>query len=144
MSELRKDQILLERIKQHLPRLEKVLEDVSSWYIYEDAVYRFYHHSFKTYYVQEATKQIVEVLQSLMPDAPLNEWFLTLVREGTGKEFQLEHNKRWLQEVRPMLEAFFHAKYFLEMVVKFGRKLDAAPNVLDVGWAAVLCLYNMR
>jgi hypothetical protein len=79
-----------------------------------------------------------------MPDAPLNEWFLTLVREGTGKEFQLEHNKRWLQEVRPMLEAFFHAKYFLEMVVKFGRKLDAAPNVLDVGWAAVLCLYNMR
>ena len=49
-----------------------------------------------------------------------------------------------LAVTRPILEAFFHARYFLEMVCKYGRKLKAPPQVLPSGWAAVLYLYQLR
>ena len=61
-----------------------------------------------------------------------------------GIEFKLEHNRKWKKTCRPMIEAFFHAKYFLEMAVKYGKKYDEAPNVMDSGWAALLELYNIR
>ncbi len=32
----------------------------------------------------------------------------------------------------------------LEMAVKYGRKLEKAPELLPSGWAALLCLYNLR
>ena len=38
----------------------------------------------------------------------------------------------------------FHAKFFLEMVVKYGKEIDEPPEVLPSGWAAVLCLYDLR
>ena len=56
----------------------------------------------------------------------------------------MAHNKRWLEETRPILEAFFHARMMLEFVVRYGRELEDAPQVLPSGWAAVLCLYNLR
>ena len=37
-----------------------------------------------------------------------------------------------------------HAKYFLEMMVRYAKELDTAPSVLPTGWAAILCLYNQR
>jgi hypothetical protein len=43
-----------------------------------------------------------------------------------------------------MLEAFFHARYFLEMAVKYGRELELPPTLLPSGWAALLYLYNLR
>jgi hypothetical protein len=43
-----------------------------------------------------------------------------------------------------MVEAFFHARFMLEMAVKFGRSLDAAPERLPSGWAALLYLYGLR
>jgi hypothetical protein len=42
-----------------------------------------------------------------------------------------------------MIEAFFHALYFLEMMVKYGRILASPPRVLPSGWAAVLTLYGL-
>ena len=43
-----------------------------------------------------------------------------------------------------MLEAFFHAHYFLQLICKYGRELKAPPCPLPNGWAAVLYLYSMR
>jgi hypothetical protein len=43
-----------------------------------------------------------------------------------------------------MLEAFFHAHYFLDMILKYGRVLASPPRVLPSGWAAVLTLYGLR
>jgi len=40
-------------------------------------------------------------------------------------------------------EAFFHAKFFLEMTVKYEKELEALPTTLPSGWAALLCLYNL-
>jgi hypothetical protein len=45
---------------------------------------------------------------------------------------------------RPMLEAFAHARQFLETIVRYGRQLDEPPLYLPSGWAAVSYLYNLR
>jgi hypothetical protein len=135
---------LLRRIKEDLPALEALLEQASSHWGYEDPVYRFYHQSFKVYYLQSTTESIRKALAALSPDGRLNRWFEEIMGAGTGKEFTPEANARWTAETRPILEAFFHARYFLEMVCKYGRELDRAPRALPSGWAAVLYLYNMR
>ena len=41
-------------------------------------------------------------------------------------------------------EAFFHAKTFLGLAVRYAKALDHAPRLLPSGWAAVLYLYNAR
>jgi hypothetical protein len=107
-------------------------------------VYRFYHQSFKVYALQRTTIEIVARLQALAPDRPLNEWFMRIVREGTGKAFSPSDNADWLAVTRPILEAFFHARYFLEMVCKYGKELRSPPEVLPSGWAAALHLYDLR
>lgn len=135
---------LLENIRAHRSSLEKLLEACSDHWGYEDPIYRFYHQSWKVYGLQEQTAKIVEQLQGLRPTAPLNEWFLQIVKEGTGKKFTLEDNRKWLVVTRPILEAFFHARYFLEMAVRYGKELKFAPRLLPSGWAALLYLYDLR
>lgn len=70
--------------------------------------------------------------------------FLSIIRDGTGKSFTAETNSRWLAETRPIVEAFFHARYFLEMAIRYGKELDEPPSTLPSGWAAMLYLYNLR
>lgn len=135
---------LLSNLKASLPALEKLLEEHSGHWGYEDPVYRFYHQSFKAYGLQRATTTIVEALRALAPGRMLNEWFLTIVEEGTGKTFELEHNQRWIEVTRPIVEAFFHARYFLEMAVRYAKQLESPPRMLPSGWAAVLYLYDLR
>jgi hypothetical protein len=44
---------------------------------------------------------------------------------------------------RPILEAFFHARYFLEMAVRYAD-LSAPPQTLPSGYAALLSLFGLR
>jgi hypothetical protein len=135
---------LFENLRREVFELETLLDECSGDWGYDDPVYRFYHHSFKVYSLQNRTLTIAAKLASLLPDVPLNEWFMTIVQDGTGKEFSREHNQNWLANTRPIVEAFFHARYFLEMAVKFGRSLKFPPRFLPSGWAALLYLYNLR
>lgn len=135
---------LFKNLKANLPQLKELLDAVDVGRSYEDYVYRFYHQSFKVYWLQQSTTKIVDALKALAPDAPLNEWFMQIVAEGMGKRFEDEHNKRWLVETRPIVEAFFHARYFLDMAVKYGQKLKRPPQLLPSGWAALLYLYDLR
>ncbi len=135
---------LLANIKAGLPELEALLSRASSHWEYEDYVYRFYHQSFKVFGVQSMTSTIVAALRALLPDAEMNGDFLTIVAEGTGHRFSTEMNAKWAATTRPLLEAFFHARFMLEMVVKYGRALDTPPQMLPSGWAAVLYLYGLR
>jgi Uma2 family endonuclease len=137
-------QALFAQLKAALPELEKLLHECSAEWGYEDPVYRFYHQSFKVYALGRMTKRIVSALQALAPEQQLNDWFLRLVSEGTDKTFDPEHNRRWLEVTRPIIEAFFHARYFLEMAVTYGQKLKAPPRMLPSGWAALLYLYRLR
>ena len=135
---------LLTAIKARLPELESLLEKAGSHWVYEDYVYRFYHQSFKVFGVQSMTSAIVTALQSLLPDVEMNSRFLAIVTEGTGKTFTYEMNAKWDVTTRPLLEAFFHARFMLEMCVKYGRELEEPPEILPSGWAAVLYLYGLR
>ena len=137
-------QELFANLKGALPDLKALLEKCSSHWGYEDPVYRFYHHSFKVYRLQETTAEIVKALQALAPGRELNDAFMQIVREGTGKAFALEHNTVWMETTRPLLEAFFHARFFLEMAVRYGEGLESPPNLLPSGWAALLYLYDLR
>lgn len=135
---------LLTQLKLRLPELESLLEKSDSHWHGEDGFYRFYHQSFKVYRLQEDTEFIVAALCDLLPGRNLNEAFLRIVGEGTGKTFKMEHNERWLEETRPILEAFFHARTMLHLAVDYAKKLDRPPQVLPSGWAAVLSLYGLR
>jgi hypothetical protein len=131
---------LLQSIKDNLPALEALLKATDDR---EDVVYRFYHQSFKVYYAQECTAKIVATLQKLAPHLALNDWFMEIVRAGTGRKFTDDDNDHWLAVTRPMVEAFTHARFFLEMACKYGRELDSPPQMLPEGWAALLYLYNV-
>ncbi len=135
---------LLASIKQQLPKLEALLGQVESHWQIEDGFYRFYYQSFKVYSLQQTTQEICRALQGLLSDRPMNQWFCKIMADGTGHEFEMEHNRDWLHHTRPILEAFFHAHYFLKMGVKYGRELQSAPNQLPSGWAALLCLFDLR
>lgn len=137
-------QTLLDQIKAQLPQLEELLESVVNCRHTEDRFYRFYHYSLKVYSLQETTETIVKALQNLMPGDELNDDFMRIIREGTGKTFELAHNDRWHEETRPILEAYFHAKTMLELAIKSGKSLETSTNLLPSGWAAVLYLYNLR
>ena len=140
-----KNVALLQSIKAALPQLEELLREVNDHWTYEDGIYRFYHQSFKVFYLQATTLRVVSALQAIAPDVELNPWFLEVVKQGTGREFDPRNtNAHWTEETRPILEAFFHARFLLEMVCKYGRELEAAPLRLPSGWAAVLYLYRMR
>lgn len=135
---------LLESIKSNIKHLEKLLKDSSGHWSYEDLVYRFYHGSFKVYGIQETTRHIIHWFNRVGRGRKLNEQFLDIVKDGTGKRFEMAHNQDWDDHTRPMVEAFFHAKYFLEMMVKYGNELKEDVHILPSGWASVLYLYNMR
>ena len=131
-------------LKAALPELEALVKECNSDWVYDDCVYRFYHQSFKVYLLQEITLRIVERVRALAPDREFNEWFAQIMADGTAKKFAIEDNEKWLRVTRPILEAFFHARFFLEMAVKYGRELQYPPRVMPSGWAALLYLYNLR
>jgi hypothetical protein len=143
---VRHEATILKKIKERLPELEAMLESVSGPWGYEDPVYRFYHQSFKVYGVQKQTRKIADLLRSLAPEGCVpRQFFEEIMAAGAaGKEFERSHNREWTKQTRPMLEAFFHARYFLEMAVKYGKELDELPPFLPPGWAALCALYGLR
>ena len=148
-----KHQVLLDNIKENMPELEKMLGKVSGL-SYEDRMYRFYHYSLKVYWFQELTNDMLKILKKISPYTeekdgmtwlePFCNFFNEIINEGTGWEHKLSHNQKWGMVTRPIVEAFLHSKYFIEMAVKYGNKLDEAPKMLPSGWAALLELYKIR
>jgi hypothetical protein len=137
-------EVFLQRLKKALPELEKLLKEVNDHWNYEDGIYRFYHQSFKVFSLQSLTQKIVLSLKELWPDRPIHPFFEEILKEGTDKEFEISMNKAWSKNTRPILEAFLHAKYFLEMAVKYAKELDEAPMVMPSGWAGLLYFYEAR
>ena len=137
------EEALLQSLRRDRHELERLLQESSSHWGYEDPVYRFYHQSFKVYGLQRQTQSIVDRLQALAPGRPLNPWFVEIVQSGTGKSFKMEDNQRWMEVTRPILEAFFHARFFLEKAVRYAD-LEAPPQMLPSGYAALLYLFGLR
>lgn len=131
-------------LKKFLPQLKELLVKVNSHWYYEDSIYRFYHGSFKLYRIQSTTMEIIEAMKALLPEDELSPVFMEIIQDGTGKEFTLSHNDKWSEICRPIVEAFLHAKYFLEMLVKYGEEFPKWPDgPYPSGWAAICSLYFM-
>lgn len=137
------EETLLLSLQRDRRELESLLKACSDHWGYEDPVYRFYHQSFKVFGLQNKTRAIIEKLQALAPDLPLNPWFVQIAESGTGKAFKSEDNERWLEVTRPIVEAFFHARFFLEMAVRYAD-LQEPPQPLPSGYAALLYLFQLR
>lgn len=135
--------LLLANLKARQADLQKMLDSMSSHWGFEDPVYRFYHQSFKVYSLQDSTDAIVRLLASLAPERPLNSMFVAIVSRGTGKNFTVADNECWSETTQPIVEAFFHARFFLEMAVRYGHLADP-PNPMPSGYAALLYLFNLR
>jgi hypothetical protein len=137
---------LLDNIHAKLPELEKLLEEVNDHWVYQDLCYRFYHQSFKVYYLQDYSVKIFNMLKELDPkeEHKFDCYFMEIYNEGTGIVFKSSHNKNWTKHTRPILECFFHCKYMLEMAVLYGKELKEAPQLLPSGWAGLLSLYILR
>lgn len=114
----RLERLLIGRLEKHQAELREMLKLMSDDWPYEDGFYRYYHGSFKVYSIQITTQKAVELLRKLLPERELNLSFARIIREGTGKEFETEHNKDWDRHTGPMLEAFAHAKFMIEMAVR--------------------------
>jgi len=134
---------LLANVHAQHEALKALLDASSDHWGFEDPVYRFYHQSFKVFWLQKQTDTIVRRLSSLLPGRPLHPWFLQIVRQGTGKEFTTADNNRWTFVTRPIVEAFFHARFFLEVAVRHAT-LAVPPRPLPSGYAALLYLYQLR
>lgn len=134
---------LIRNLQQDREELVKLLEDCNSHWGYEDSVYRFYHQSFKVYELQARTMAIVDRLKALAPERSLDPWFVQIIEAGTGKTFKMEDNARWAETTRPIVEAFFHARFFLEMAVRY-EDLALPPQPMPSGYAALLCLFGLR
>jgi hypothetical protein len=135
--------LLLERLKQRKADLEKMLRVMSDHWTYEDYFYRYYHGSFKVYRARNTTAQAVKLLRELLPERELNLSFENIISDGAGTEFNLRHNKKWDNHARPILEAFAHAKFMIEMAVRYAV-LSKPPQELPSGYAALLYLYDLR
>lgn len=136
---------LLGNLKRDRDTFAALLDRTANEWVYEDLVYRFWHQSFKVYYLQTETLAMVEALRAVSPGSrPLHPWFEEIVSAGSGLQFEPEHNQRWLEITRPIVEAFWHSRFFVEMAVKYSEALEEPPSLLPSGWAALLYLYELR
>jgi hypothetical protein len=139
------NQKLLDNIKSKLPELEVLLKEVSGDWVESDLIYRYYHRSFKVFHLQGYTLKMIEMFKNIAPDDyKLNDDFMEIAKEGTGKEFKMEDNREWGKSTRPIVESFLHAKTFLENIIKSGKAMDRAPQLLPSSWALTLYLFNLR
>lgn len=135
------ERTLRANLREKSKEIHELWQSVNGHWGYEDAIYRFYSQSFKVYSVQNTTRRIGELLQSLVPGRSLHPWFSRIVQEGTGKQFTMADNERWLEVTRPIVEAFQHARYFLDMACRYHESPEEQPS--PSGWAALLNLYQL-
>jgi hypothetical protein len=137
------EEAFIAKIREHLPALRALLDKVNN--TYEDSVYRFYHQSFKVYHLRELVQEVESALNNLKPDPrlELNAYLAEIFKHARDiGAWESDHNGDWLAHTMPILDAFFHAKYFLEMLIKYSA--IEPTNLLPSGWAAVLYLFYLR
>ena len=139
-----KPDTLLNQIKNNLSEIDSLYRAFAS--CEEDFVYRFYHQSYKIFYATEEIKKAKDLFEKIAPDGiPLNDWYGKIADKAIGKSFDWKKtNPKWLDETCPILEAFWHSKYFLQQMLRFGTEFQNSPQLMPSGWAAILYLYNLR
>lgn len=68
---------------------------------------------------------------------------MQIIGEGTGHTFEASTNDNWLRQTRPIVEAYFHARFMLDMAVRCANP-KATPITMPSVWSAFLTLYYLR
>jgi hypothetical protein len=131
------------RIKARLPELEDIaatLEEAE-----EDGVYRFYHGSYKVFDLQDPVEAAFKLINEIGGefDPPYSE-YVQIFEAGTKRQFSATTNENWEAETKPILEAFWHTKYFIKMMVKYAKDFEKVEMPMQPGMAAVLYLFELR
>ena len=131
------------RIKARLPELEELARELGE--AEEDGVYRFYHDSNKVFCLQDPVKAAFTLIKEIGgEDDPPNFEYARIVEAGTAHQFSETTNENWEAETKPILEAFWHTKYFINMMVKYAKELETVERLVQPGMAAVLYLFELR
>ena len=131
------------RIKARLPELEELARDLEE--AEEDGVYRFYHGSNKVFFLQDPVKAAFTLIKEIGgEDDPPNFEYARIVDAGTAHQSSETTNAYWDAETKPILEAFWHTKYFINMMVKYAKELETVERLVQPGMAAVLYLFELR
>jgi hypothetical protein len=133
-------QHLLAIVKEHLPRLEILLEEMN--FLQETLIYRCDQGSFKAYDFQEKTLEVVSFFREIgeIEGLTLHEYFEEVVSDGIA---QKNLNHEWTVGQRPILEAFMHVRLFLEIMVKYAKNTEPMPSFISYGWLGVMELYGL-
>ena len=135
--------VLAENLHARRAELEALLTKINRRY--EDLVYRFYHGSFKAFGMQDETAQMAAALRSVAPERRAFCWmFAELLAAGTGRNFTVETNGRWMEEVGPIVAAYLHARFLLEMATKVAADPNPDCGTIGYPWATILSLFDLR
>ena len=146
MKNQKKRTLLFQRIKENEDTIWNLYKKCGG-HIYEDRMYRFYHSSLKVFWLQDVIKETVELLTMLNVNDPpqFDKWFVDIVAEAQAKgEFKKEYRDNFQKHARPVVEAFLHCKYFLDMLVKCIKIEEEPTEIAPSGWLALTELYNIR
>jgi hypothetical protein len=134
---------LFHRIKARLPELEDIAATLGE--VEEDGVYRLYHGSYKVFDLQDPVEAAFKLTKEIGGETdPPNFEFSRIVEAGTKHRFSVTTNENWEAETKPILEAFWHTKYFINMMVKYAKDFEKVEMPMQPGMAAVLYLFELR
>ena len=115
------------RIKSRLPELEELAHDLKE--TEEDGVYRFYHGSNKVFFLQDPVKEAFTLINEIGGESdPPNFEYARIIGVGTAHQFSETTNENWEAETKPILDAFWHTKYFINMMVKYAKELEKVES----------------
>ena len=71
----------------------------------------------------------MQFFEKLAPESSkLNEWYRNIVELGLAKDFTDSTNAIWFDETRPLLEAFWHTRFFVMQMKSSAAHLQTAAN----------------
>ena len=137
---------LYDNVRLQMPWLQPMLTRMRSRWTYDNSVECLYRGSSQVFFLHHEITEIVKALKSLL-NVELNKQFIKIISEGMRPyeiDYDLSKDKATFEErARRTLEAFFHCKFFLEMICKYGS-LERKPTSADNGWSAILRLYDIH
>lgn len=137
-------QKIIDDLHNNKTEIMDLYRKVSDEWSYDDGLYRYYHQSFKVFQLQSLTVAMKDLFEKIvLTKLGLNMLYYEIFYKGTGFSFDLSFNDNWHKHAGPIVEAFLHSKFFLEMIVKT-LEVTTVPSILPSHLAAVLELYNSR
>ncbi len=97
--------------------------------------------------MQDAISKFMTLARKIHPKrkkefhSMFNEIILDAQSQGS---FQLKYNDDFGEHAKPIVEAYCHCKYFMDMFLESLKMENEPESFITSGWAAILELYQLR